>query len=66
MKFLFKVIFIIAVYGAGFYTGVNYEGSGDAVEDTLDHLQDLKTKSIKHGSEGIKQGKELLKKLKEE
>ena len=66
MKFLFTLVFIIVVYGAGFYTGVNYEGSGDAVEDTLDHLQELKTKSIKHGAEGLKEGKKIFEKLKED
>lgn len=59
MNFLFKVLFIIAVYGAGFYMGLNYEGGEDHVEDTLDHLNELKSK-------GLKQGTKLLKKIKED
>lgn len=53
MNFLLKLVFIIAIYGAGFYMGLNYEGSDDHVEDTLEHLKDLKTQGIKKGAQLI-------------
>jgi|GEM_PF-1819120 len=54
MNFLFKLVFIVAVYGAGFYMGRNYEGGEDHIEDTLEHLKDLKTKGVKKGAKLLK------------
>ena len=54
MNFLFKVVIIIAVYCAGFYMGLNHEGGDDHVEDTLEHLKDLKTKGVEKGATLLK------------
>ena len=51
MNFLVKVILLIAAYGAGFYMGRSYDGGEDHVEDTLEHLKDLKTKGVQKGAE---------------
>jgi hypothetical protein len=34
--------------------GRNYEGGEDHVEDTLEHLKDLKTKGVKKGAKLLK------------
>ena len=56
---IFRVVILIAVYAAGFYTGVQYKSSASPKEATLKHLQDL-------GEKGREKGEKVLRVLQEE
>jgi hypothetical protein len=56
---IFKVIILIAVYAAGFYSGIQYQTSATPKEATLKHLKDL-------GEKGREKGEKVLRVLQEE
>jgi len=56
---LSKIVIAIAVYAAGFYSGLQYQTSASPKEATLKHLQDL-------GEKGREKGEKVLRVLQEE
>ena len=46
MKIISRIIMSLAIYFAGFYSGLNYRGSSDRGEAVREHLKEV-TKEVK-------------------
>ena len=54
MKIISRIIMSLAIYFAGFYSGLNYRGSSDRGEAVREHLKEVTKEAKVKGAKMIK------------